>query len=156
MESDGRRRPLHLPPIAGYDTPVIVYVTVCTKNRKKILADPTIHEWLRESWQVKPAWLIGKYLIMPDHIHFFCAPDQPDGPPLEEWLKFWKSHAARHWPHPNQAPVWQRDAWDTQLRRHESYDDARAYVEMNPVRAGLVDAAEAWPYQGELNHLRWR
>ena len=29
------------------------------------------------------------------------------------------------------------------------------YVRLNPVRAGLVNEADAWPHQGELNELRW-
>jgi putative transposase len=155
MESDGRTRPVHLPPNERHNTPIIVYVTVCTKNRKRILADRIIHNWLRETWQVNTSWLMGKYMIMPDHIHFFCAPGELHPPPLAGWIKFWKSHAARLWPHAEQAPVWQREAWDTQLRRHESYDSKWEYVSTNPVRAGLVRNAEDWPYQGELNELRW-
>jgi len=29
------------------------------------------------------------------------------------------------------------------------------YVRNNPVRAGLVEKAEDWKYQGELHKLRW-
>src|SRR5437870_3795556 len=36
MESDGRKRPVHLPVNERHNTPVILYVTVCTKNRKRI------------------------------------------------------------------------------------------------------------------------
>jgi len=155
MESDGRSRPVHLPSIQGYDTPVIVYVTVCTKNRKKILAGAAVHNWLCDVWQVQTSWLIGRYMIMPDHVHFFCAPAEASGVALPSWIKLWKSHSARSWPHRHQAPVWQRDFWDTQLRRDDSYDAASSYVQLNPVRAGLAATAEAWPYQGELNQLRW-
>jgi putative transposase len=130
-------------------------VTVCTKDRKKILADPAIHEWVRHAWQAKTWWSVGKYLIMPDHIHFFCAPTKADAPTLSSWIKFWKSFSARSWPHPDQSPIWQRDFWDTQLRRDESYETASSYVDLNPVRAGLVATPEAWPYRGELNQLHW-
>ena len=59
------------------------------------------------------------------------------------------------WPRPNDHPVWQRDSWDTQLRRHESYGSKWEYVINNPVRAGLVKEANKWPFQGELNVLPW-
>ena len=98
---------------------------------------------------------MGKYILMPDHIHFFCATGEVGAPELARWMKFWKSHSARFWPHPDQTPVWQRESWDTQLRRHESYDSKWEYVSNNPVRAGLVRNEEDWPYQGELNELRW-
>jgi hypothetical protein len=70
-------------------------------------------------------------------------------------VRFWKSFSARRWPHRKDAPVWQRHFWDTQLRRGENYDVKWNYVVENPVRASLVPRAEDWPYQGELNILRW-
>jgi REP element-mobilizing transposase RayT len=109
---------------------------------------------MREVWRANTSWLVGKYLLMPDHVHFFCAPGELHAP-LKPWMKSWKSHSARSWPFPKHAPVWQRDSWDTQLRREENYAAKWNYVEMNPVRAGLVDRPEEWPYQGELNELRW-
>ena len=36
-----------------------------------------------------------------------------------------------------------------------SYDEKWQYVRNNPVRHGLVESAEKWPYQGELNRLEW-
>jgi putative transposase len=94
-------------------------------------------------------------MVMPDHIHFFCAPAEHVPASLRPWMKFWKSHAARFWANPHDAPVWQREFWDTQLRRDESYAAKWEYVAQNPVRAGLVTRSEDWPYQGELNVLRW-
>ena len=134
---------------------MIVYVTVCTKHRKPILADRKVHECLRDAWRLRTAWLMGKYIIMPDHIHFFCAPGEFQPIPVAQWVKFWKSHSARFWPYRDQAPVWQRECWDTQLRRHESYTEKWCYIQMNPVRAGLAESPNDWPYQGELNELRW-
>jgi len=29
--------------------------------------------WLNEA----TAWLVGDFLLMPDHVHFFCAPPGP-------------------------------------------------------------------------------
>jgi putative transposase len=92
---------------------------------------------------------------MPDHVHLFCAPGEEPPTPIRSWVKFWKSHAARGWPHQEHAPVWQRDFWDTQLRRGESYTEKWDYVVDNAVRARLVERPEQWPYQGELNVLRW-
>src|SRR5437867_7968921 len=85
----------------------------------------------------------------------FCAPAEFPPKPLTEWVEYWKSHCARHWHNPKRAPVWQRHFWDTQLRRGENYDEKWEYVVQNPVRAGLVTRADEWPYQGELNVLRW-
>ena len=155
MESDGRRHPVHMPLVERFNTPNVVFLTVCTKNRKQILLRDTVHAILLHAWQTKPQWLVGRYVVMPDHLHLFCGPAEFPPKPLHEWVKFWKSHAARHWLHPSDAPIWQREFWDTQLRRGESYSEKWNYVVNNPVPAGLIDRAEDWPYQGELNVLRW-
>jgi putative transposase len=92
---------------------------------------------------------------MPDHIHLFCAPAVFPPQTLKSWIGFWKSSVARRWPSPQDAPIWQRHFWDTQLRRGENYDEKWEYVVENPVRGGLVKRREDWTYQGELNILRW-
>ena len=134
---------------------MIVFLTVVTKNRKPILADDDAHATILEAWQVATKWLVGRYIVMPDHVHLFCAPGTQISEPLPLWAAFWKSESARTWPRPEESPIWQRHFWDTQLRRGESYDQKWEYVLANPVRAGLVSRVEDWPYQGELNELRW-
>jgi putative transposase len=81
--------------------------------------------------------------------------DRAEVRPLLQWVSYWKSISARRWPRPEEAPVWQRHFWDTQLRRGESYEEKWQYVRENPVRAGLVTDTHDWPYQGVLNELRW-
>jgi len=85
---------------------------------------------------------------------FFCAPGDPTVP-LKAWVKYWKSMASRRWPRREEQPIWQKDFWDTQLRRDESYMEKWSYVLQSPVRNGLVAVPEDWPYAGELNVLSW-
>jgi REP element-mobilizing transposase RayT len=134
------------------DGPLIVFVTVCTKDRRPWLASAENHAALREAWQAASAWIVGRYVLMPDHLHLFAAPG-PHEIALDNWVRFWKSHFRRAGRPP--AQEWQTDHWDTRLRSGESYDEKWVYVRNNPVRAGLVDHSEAWPYQGELNRLPW-
>ena len=154
-ERDGRKHPVHLPPIGELDVPTIIFVTVCTKDRKPLLASDAAHERVMNAWRAAEQWLVGRYVIMPDHVHLFCAPAASEAPPLEDWIRFWKSHVARHWNDPAQMPLWQRHFWDRELRRQENYDAKWDYVFHNPVRAGLVSTAAHRPYAGEINELRW-
>ena len=55
--------------------PIIVFLTVCTKDRSPWLANAAVHSLLREAWSTADAWLIGRYVIMPDHLHLFAAPN---------------------------------------------------------------------------------
>lgn len=155
VDEIGRRHPPHFPVTERFNTPIIIFLTVCTKDRKKILACDSSHGLLKGAWQVRPAWLVGRYVIMPDHVHLFCAPGELDPVPLTDWVRFWKSHVARNWLERSQAPIWQRHFWDTQLRRSENYEEKWEYVIQNPVRARLVTHPKDWPYRGELNVLPW-
>ena len=155
MDEIGRKHPVHQPVYERHNIPVIVFLTVCTKEKKNILANDKAHTLMLEAWKIAGEWMVGKYVIMPNHIHLFCAPGTLPPLALSRWVNFWKSHMARNWPNENDAPIWQRHFWDTQLRRGENYDLKWDYVVANPVRAGLVTRPEAWPHQGELNMLSW-
>jgi hypothetical protein len=50
-------------------------------------------------------------------------------------------------------PIWQADYFDRYLRSSESYSQKWDYVEQNPVRAGLVERFEDWPYRGIIHDL---
>ena len=154
MEEIGRKHPIRLDVHDRRDRPIIVFLTICTKGRKPILANPETHKLLRAAWRDARLWLVGRYVVMPDHVHLFCAPAESETQPLLQWVKYWNG-VARTWTNPVESRVWQRHFWDTQLRRSESYDQKWQYVVENPVRAGQVARSEDWPYQGEMNVLQW-
>jgi len=150
----GRRHPIHNPAVASDNQVIIVFVTVNTHQRKPVLTKCDAAEVLLKAWGEADTWVVGRYVIMPDHIHLFCAP-RDLSVSLKRWVKFWKSAASRCWPRRDEQPVWQLDFWDTQLRRGEKYDEKWDYVWRNPVRKGLVAKPEDWPYAGEINILAW-
>ncbi len=150
-DHSGRHHPAH-GVFASTTLPTIVYVTVCTKARHPWLVSDLAHRIIRNAWSVATAWRVGRYVLMPDHAHFFCAPSSHDIT-LENWIAFWKRHTSRHAPDPRWR--WQSDHWDTRLRRSESYEAKWGYIRNNPLRAGLIIDPDAWPYQGELHTLPW-
>ena len=153
-KSDGRKHPIHLGSIEAHNLPVLIFVTTCTAKRRPMLASPSARDAILAAWAAASTWLVGRYVLMPDHIHLFCAPNAIDAPSLDRWMRFWKSLATRGMGK-KAGTVWQRHHWDRQLRSGESYDDKWEYVRSNPVRHGYVADANEWPYQGELNELRW-
>jgi putative transposase len=146
-----RKKPAHGVRIYP-DRPTIVFVTVCTQARRPWLATEKNHRTLREVWESALAWTVGRYVLMPDHLHVFTCPGTLDVP-LDNWVRYWKSQFTKRSSDP--AQVWQTDHWDTRLRHEESHEEKWSYVRNNPVRAGLVESPENWPFQGELNHLPW-
>ena len=53
------------------------------------------------------------------------------------------------------SPHWQKGFFDHVMRSGELYSEKWNYVRDNPVRAGLVAEADAWPFQGEIYELRF-
>lgn len=96
---------------------------------------------------------VGRYVLMPDHIHMFVSLPQ-EGIPLARWVQslravLGKTLLSIGCPKPH----WQEGFFDHLLRSGESYGEKWNYVRMNPVRAKLVDDPETWPYQGEMETI---
>ena len=132
--------------------PTLVFATICTRKRKPRLATPRVHRVLRSSWFRHKNWIVSAYVVMPDHVHLFCAPSGEDHT-LEEWVSFWKRGLRRQLR--THESLFQAHSFHHRLRRDESYSEKWDYVRMNPVRAGLVSHADQWPYRGVLNELPW-
>ncbi|HAV13821.1 MAG TPA: hypothetical protein DCX06_10090 [Opitutae bacterium] len=133
----------------------IIFVTVCTKQRTPQLNNLEFQQALINAWDTSDHWKVGKYMIMPDHIHFFCSPNSHPPSSLRNWIKFWKRKTSQEIGRTNHSSLWQTDCWDRQVRNGSAYTEKWAYVLQNPVRAGLVSNSDEWPYQGELNSLVW-
>ena len=132
----------------------IYFITVCTHERKPLLIRPEATAVLLREWRAaknRHGWLIGRYVVMPDHVHFFCA-ERADGliRPLSQFMDKWKEWTAKGICAAEELPppVWQRGFFDHLLRSDESYAEKWIYVRDNPVRAGLVKSWETWPWQG--------
>ena len=150
-----RQHPARQPVYDSGNRANIIFLTVCSHQRKRILANDAVHSLLLDAWIAADHWIVGHYMIMPDHIHLFCSPARYDYLSVKTWLRFWKSTVSKSWPDINEHPIWQIDAWDTQLRNGDSYSAKWNYVRNNPVRHGLATEAENWPYQGEIHSLQW-
>jgi putative transposase len=151
----GRKQPYRLPIFdAGNLTPIL-FLTVCTKDRKKLLANDLVHDALLSAWKLADGYLVGRYIILPDHLHLFCTPSSLEAPPLANWVRFWKSLLSREHKTLAHGKIWQASFWDTQMRRGENYSAKWDYVRYNPVRHGYVQSPEEWPYQGQVHDLDW-
>lgn len=147
-----RKHPAHGVKIST-DQPTIIFLTVCAKERKAWMADDRVHLLLRQVWVNATAWLAGRDIIMPDHIHLFAAPGQPLVS-FDNWVRYWKSQFSKD-RLTEEVHRWEPDHWDTRLRDAEGYRKKWEYVRHNPVRHGLVVKPEDWPYQGSIHHLPW-
>ena len=135
----------------------VYFITACTHERKSLLTQPKAIAVLMREWRAakeRHGWLIGRFVIMPDHVHFFCTEQAACAiRPLPRFMNKWKEWTAKSicTEMASAAPVWQRGFFDHVLRSDESYGEKWAYVRDNPVRAGLADSWETWPWQGHVD-----
>jgi REP element-mobilizing transposase RayT len=142
------------------DAPIYC-ITTCTRNRRRVLAQDDFARILIAEWHAAHrlhGWAVGRYVIMPDHVHFFCRPER-DAKSLPDFVGFWKSYTSHKINALGRPPVSARgynacgEFFDHLLRSNESYSQKWNYVRDNPVRAGLVSSADDWPYAGEIETL---
>jgi putative transposase len=132
----------------------IFFVTCGTHERRHLLANKPIHEafvlFCRNA-QERHIW-VGRYVIMPDHLHFFV--DCGEEMTLSGWMKSFKNSLSRTLRENGHAsPHWQKGFFDHLLRSELSYEEKWHYTRENPVRAKLVERVEDWPFQGEIAPL---
>ncbi|MEP6810777.1 MAG: transposase [Chthoniobacterales bacterium] len=133
------------------------FVTFNTYQRQLLLARPEIHDTFRVIcfWAEEYNVAVGRYVIMPDHIHLFIVLP-PTGTTLPAWMQMLRSVLGKTLLRLGvQKPHWQEGFFDHVLRHAESYAEKWEYVRMNPVRASLSSTAESWPYQGEITSIRF-
>lgn len=129
-----------------------ILLTVCTDQRERWLTQATVKEALHDIWLNRAtAWLVSDYLLMPDHLHLFCAP-RDLAFTMERWMGFWKDCFAKVYPG---AGTFQVGGFHHRLRDGESYTQKWQYVRENPVRQGLVQRPEDWPYFGRVHEIHW-
>ncbi len=174
-----RKHPVHMPPVERHNEPVILFVTVGTQPRVAAFANALFLNAFKMGVADADAWSVGKYMIIPDHVHLFCSPATVARLGIKRWSQYLKERitkrlnaamegeaalsrssalgdgSAQPRPPSGRAWKWQPDCWDTQMRSGEHYHEKWEYVRHNPVRKGLVDKPEDWPWQGELNVLHW-
>ena len=147
----GRRKPAQGVKIE-LGQPTILFVTVCAVRPAKWVAMEVVHASLVKIWSEADGWMVGDYVLMPDHVHLFCGPRNLQFT-VEKWVEFWKRQFSRE--HRNGAWVWQRSCFHRRMRSEEDYAEKLRYVRENPVRKGLVSDAAEWRFGGTVEELRW-
>ncbi|HRP10976.1 MAG TPA: transposase [Terricaulis sp.] len=94
---------------------------------------------------------LAAWCVMPTHVHALI--EQRDGS-LSKILQRWKSasaHAINKMEN-RKGPLWRREYFDRFMRSEQQFEWTIAYIERNPVAAGLAMQVEDWPHSS----ARWR
>jgi len=87
-----------------------------------------------------------EWCVMPNHVHVLIQ-TKPEYP-LSGVVQSWKSFTAKkaNGVLGTSGEFWQYDYYDRFIRNEEHLGHVRTYIQMNPVKAGLVDQAERWQW----------
>jgi len=82
---------------------------------------------------------------MANHVHLLILPKiAPDR--LMKSLKGCTAREANSALGRTGEPFWQKESYDYWVRNQREFESIRAYIESNPVKAGLVQAPQEFPW----------
>ena len=130
---------------------VIFFVTICSFLRATPFTDTRLARevisslhWLRANRGLR----IYTYCLMPDHLHLLLQLP-PGSKPLGDVLGDMKKFTTRQsWQLGYKGYLWQDRFHDHILRKGEAAWPMAEYTLQNPVRKGLVENAEDYPWSG--------
>jgi len=151
-----QRKPTRL---KGYDysTPGAYFVTVCTKDKKKLFQIETVgnglcavpppqnqivHHWLRET-ENKFGIKVDKYVVMPNHLHIlFVISERHAGRSLQDAMRWFKTMTTNAYIQkvksgvlpPFDKKLWQKSYHDHVIRGEADYLEIWQYIDNNPAK----------------------
>jgi putative transposase len=142
-------RPEH---IKGFDYlgPRQYFLTFCTYSRIRCFvtddAVATVRTQVERAAAEQDIALIA-YCYMPDHVHFL-AEGKAENSDCLQFIARGKQFSGYHYRAKFNHRLWQRYGYEHALRSHEEAISVARYIMENPVRAGLVERIEDYPYSG--------
>ena len=137
--------PPRLPAIRlPWENSIIYFVSVCVKDRGKVLATPGVFEALKTAILQLRKWHVLAAVIMPDHVHWIVPPVEDRELSVGDFSHGFKRTLRKHLG--PQSWEWQRGCFDRLLHSDENLWSKWIYVKKNSVRHGFVQAADEWPY----------
>jgi len=92
------------------------------------------------------AFQLYEFVLMPDHFHLLLAPKPTLA--LERAMQFIKGGYSHRFVKEtgSRMEIWERSFANHRVHDGSDYERHRIYIHLNPVRAGLVELAENYPY----------
>ena len=146
-----RRKSIRLPADAYHKPATWYFVTICCSKKEPLFHSAHRRNLVRdvllqaaENYRVE----LAAYTILPNHLHLVCSAGTRG---LSGFIQAFKSCVTKaiRSKHKEGSP-WQARFFDHKIRREESLHQKCEYVWLNPVRRGLVQTAENYPWSGSL------
>jgi len=106
-----------------------------------------------EHYRSRGEYLLHEFVLMPDHLHVLITPSATNS--LEKAMQFIKGGSSYRL---NQRRGHKIDLWvagfhDWTIRDASDWNAKAQYIRLNPVKAGLAECPEEWPYSSANGKL---
>lgn len=130
---------------AGYT----YFVTTKTWQNRAIFRVPETAQIVAEQivhYRDEGAYKLHAFVVMPDHIHVLLTPGSATS--IEKAMQYINGGSSHrlHAERAHRMTIWQAGFHDWTVRDEEDFASKVDYIQLNPVRAGLVDRPKLWPY----------
>jgi putative transposase len=136
------------------------FFTLVTFQRQSIFHDEIAVDVLRSAFRdvmKRMPFHIDAIVVLPDHIHCLWTLPEGDADYSMRW-RLIKRNFTRNCPveyqqaqsmarlRKGEKAVWQRRFWEHLIRDEADFSRHYDYIHFNPVRHGLVEKPQDWPY----------
>lgn len=132
------------------------FFTVCLRNRNASTLVERIEDLrtaFRDTRLTRP-FCIDAIVVLPDHLHAIWTLPEGDSDYAGRWRaikarftkKLARSFNQRSPGYDRNHRVWQRRFWEHTIRDQADFARHVDYIHFNPVKHGLTDRVQDWPY----------
>ena len=128
------------------------FLTFCTDRRQRhFLVREHVEGVLQQIVRAAAdaGFAIIAYCFMPDHLHLLVEA-QSEVSDCRQFIRRAKQFSGYYFKQKFGKPLWQRYGFEHVLREEEATLGVARYTLENPLRAGLVDRVEDYPFAGSM------
>ena len=109
-----------------------------------------VTETLIETLRQRHGFYLFGYVLMPEHVRLLMS--EPKRQPLSRTMNVLKTEISKKLKG-ERKQFWQRRYYDFNVLTHAKFVEKLRYMHRNPVKRGLVDTPEQWPWSSFRHYL---
>ena len=120
------------------------FITFSCFDRRQYLNNPASRNLVEDALErtrKRYDFIVFGYVIMPEHVH--CLIGEPAVGTIADVMKSWKLSVTLR---QETRPFWEERYYDFNIFTNAKLYEKRRYLHRNPVRRGLVEKPEDWPW----------
>src|SRR5579862_348860 len=120
------------------------FVTFTCYHRRQGFHSPAVYDLfvqVLEEMRCRFALCVYGYVVMPEHVHLLLS--EPQRGLLAEAMHYLKLSFAKRL---GRGVFWQKRYYDRNVRDEREFVEKLRYLHRNPVKAGLCELPEDWPW----------